>query len=136
MKLFAPKVKYYFSTNGISYRNSPSPMFLKIGIIKNVVIFTREKLCWSVSLINFQTYTFATLMKWGFTKRNFAKVFSVNIAKCLRAAFLWNTSDSSFFSFVRKVLLFILNSVNLSLIGSSCSIFHVSSSIVKFCHCY
>ena len=136
MKLFAPKIKYYFSTNSISYRNSPSPMFFKIGIIKNFVIFTREKLYWSVSLINFQTYSFATLMKWGFTKRNFVKVFFREYCKMFKNSFLWNTSDSCFFSFVRKVLLFILNSVNLSLIGSSCSIFHVSSSIVKFCHCY
>ena len=37
----------------------PPQMFFKIGVLKNVAIFTGKHLCWSVSLID----TPATLLK-------------------------------------------------------------------------
>ena len=45
------------------YRSSRWQMFFKIGTLKYFVIFTGKQLCWSLFLINLQTWRPATLLK-------------------------------------------------------------------------
>ena len=61
-------------------RSSCSQIFLNIGVLKNLAIFTGKHLCWSLFI----------------EKRLQHRRFSVNIAKFLRIAFLQNTSSCSF----------------------------------------
>ena len=61
-------------------RSSRSQMFSKIGVLKKLAMFTRKHLCWSLFLIKLQTF----------------RCFPVNIAKLLRAAFLYNTPGGCF----------------------------------------
>ena len=45
------------------YRSSHSNMFFKIGALKNLAIFIRKHLCWSLFLIKLQTSNPVTLLK-------------------------------------------------------------------------
>ena len=65
-------------------RSSCSQIFLKIGVLKILAIFTEKHLCWSLFIEN------------RFQHRR----FSVNIAKFLRTAFLQNTSSCCFYDAV------------------------------------
>ena len=47
-------------------RSSRPQMFFKIGVLKNVAIFTGKNLCWSFFLIKLQTFRTATLSKRNF----------------------------------------------------------------------
>ena len=51
-------------------------MFFKIGVLKNVPIFTGKDLCWSLFLIKLQA--------WRSEKKHQRRCFPVNIAKILR----------------------------------------------------
>ena len=66
-------------------RSSRSQMFFKIGVLKNVAIFTGKHLCWSLKACN------------SFKKRLLHTGFPVNIMKVLRMPFLQNTSGGCFF---------------------------------------
>ena len=44
-------------------RSSRSQMFLKIGVLKNFVIFTGKHLCWILFLIKLQAFRLVTLLK-------------------------------------------------------------------------
>ena len=44
-------------------RSSQSRMFFKISVLKNIVIFTKKYLCWSLFLIKLQAWRSATLLK-------------------------------------------------------------------------
>ena len=79
---------------GKTLRSSRSQMFFKIGVLKNLAIFTRKYLSWSLFLIKLQAKRPAFLLK----KRHQHRYFSVNIAKLLRTVFLQNTFCSLYFS--------------------------------------
>ena len=69
-------------------------MFFKKGVLKNLAIFARKHLCWSLILIKLQTWRPAFLLK----QRHQHRYFPVNIAKLLRTIFLKNTFCSLYFS--------------------------------------
>ena len=77
--------------------SSRSQMFFKIGVLKNFPNFTGKHLCWSLFFIRVQ------FIKKGLQD----SYFPVNIAKFLRAAFLWNTSRGCFCRDAFVLLLFI-----------------------------
>ena len=64
------------------FRSSRSQM-LKIGVLKNFVVFTGKHLCWSLIPIKLQNWRPATLLKRDLTQRH----FPVNITKFLRTVF-------------------------------------------------
>ena len=67
-------------------------MFLKTGTIKNFAILTGKQLCWG-SLFNRVT----GLKACNFLKNRLQhQVFPVDIAKFLKIAFLYKTSDGCF----------------------------------------
>ena len=74
-------------------RSSRSQMFLKIGVLKNFLIFEKKQLCLSL-LIKLHALRPAFLLKQRFRHMR----FPVNIAKFLKTAFLWNSVCSLYFS--------------------------------------
>ena len=68
-------------------RSSRSQMFFKIGVLKNFPMLAKKHLCSNLFLIKLGPWRPVLLLKTRFQHR----CFSVNIAKFLRAAFLWNT---------------------------------------------
>ena len=46
-----------------NYRSSRSHIFFKIGVLKNLAIFTGKYLCWSLFSIKLQTWRPATLLR-------------------------------------------------------------------------
>ena len=61
-------------------RSSRSQMFFKIAVLKNFAVLSRKHLCWSLFLIK---------LACTFIKNDYnTVVFSVNIMKFLRTAFL------------------------------------------------
>ena len=72
--------------------NSRSQMFFETGALKNFAIFTGKHLCWSLFLIRLKDWRPAFPLE----KRLQHSCFSVNIAKCLKAALLWNTCSLYF----------------------------------------
>ena len=68
-------------------RSSRSQMFFKIGVFKNVSIFSKKHLCSSLFLIKLQAGRSAFLLKKTLRHR----CFHVNIAKFFRTVFFqWN----------------------------------------------
>ena len=69
-------------------------MFFKIGVLKNLALFTGKRLCWSLFLIKLQAF----------------KCFSVNIAKLLGAAFFYRTPPVAASSDVLVYIIFSIRS--------------------------
>ena len=84
MSSWIPMLLVMLLVHGGKGSNNRSQMFSKTGPLKNLTIFTWKNLCWSLILIKFQDWRTA----FWFKKRLF---FSVDIAKCLRTAFLLKT---------------------------------------------
>ena len=49
---------------GKDFRSSLSQMFFKKAVLKNIPIFTRKYLCWSLSLIKWQAILLLSLLKF------------------------------------------------------------------------
>ena len=64
-------------------------MFLKTGTIKNFAILTGKQLCWGLFLTGLKACNFLK-------NRLQHQVFPVDIAKFLKIAFLYKTSDGCF----------------------------------------
>ena len=52
-----------YSSHNKNFRSSRLQMFFKIGVLKNFVIFTGKRLCWSFFLTKLQALRPATLLK-------------------------------------------------------------------------
>ena len=81
-------------------RSSRLEMFLKIGVLKNFAIFTGKYLCWSLFLINIQTWRPATLLK---RDANIA-VFLWNLRSFYEHSFSQNTSSGCFSEYLMNSL--------------------------------
>ena len=64
-----------------------SQIFFMTGLLKNFAIFTGKHLYWSLFLIKLQDWRLVFLLKETPTQ----VFFSMNIARFLKTAFLWNT---------------------------------------------
>ena len=81
-------------------RNSPSQMFFKIGVLKNITIFTGKHLCCSLFLIKLHVWRPATLLR----RDTNAVVFRLNLRNPEEHLFLQKTSVFPFELLSRKVL--------------------------------
>ena len=81
--------KLHSVTMALNSRSSRSQIFFKLGVLKNLEIFTGKYLCWNLSLFN----EIAGLKAYNFIKKRLQhRCFPVNIAKFVRAYFkehLW-----------------------------------------------
>ena len=67
-------------------QKQPSQMFFKIGVLKNLEIFTGKHLCLSFPLIKLQA------LAWNIIKKRLQhRCFPLNIAKFLRTTFFYKT---------------------------------------------
>ena len=82
--------------HGWKYKSSRSHMFFKIGVLKNIAIFTRKHLCWRLFLIKLHTSRPVTLLK-GVS----STVGLANIARFLRTPILKNTCERLLLKFMK-----------------------------------
>ena len=72
-------------TMALNSRSSRSQIFFKLGVLKNLEIFTGKYLCWNLSLFN----EIAGLKAYNFIKKRLQhRCFPVNIAKFVRTYFI------------------------------------------------
>ena len=72
-----------FVFNILKYRNSPSQMFFKIGVLKHFAIFKGKQMCWSLFFNKVAGLRPAVLLKNRLQRR----CFLANIDKFLRTGF-------------------------------------------------
>ena len=104
-------------------RSSRSQMLFKTGVLENFINFTGKHLCWSLFLINFQTFRPATLLKrdsntsvflwnlWNFknaffSQNSYGGCFLLSPRSLFRI--LSKIYDGAFCNYLKKMILWIL----------------------------
>ena len=64
-----------FSFRNCQKQKQPPEVFYRKSALKNLAIFTRKDLCWSLFLITFQTWSNETLLKRDFNTNVFQWIF-------------------------------------------------------------